>query len=127
MRLFNNMQYLEKFPVKNVHYSYSINFEGDHIDYDIPNDVEKVLWYYTEDDPCEYCNCGNTMHVIVSMNNGNYALLESWSGCLTYEPDEMDSKITFANSFDDLYDFCLTDNLRERYDKQKIMEPQNIE
>ena len=79
------------------------------------SDIKNVVFSFTghkDGDVCNHCGYGDTVFIIVRFNDNKYGMFEYWSGCITFDENEEDAFLHIANDFDDLYDYCMTDAIR---------------
>jgi hypothetical protein len=91
------------------------------------NDIVKIVKILDSNDDkfsgklatncCPHCGYGEDQYIIVEFNGNVMGLIRKWSGCLTYDETEVDLQIELAQGMVNLYNYVLTDWLREIFDR----------
>jgi hypothetical protein len=105
---------------------YSLTFSGEKVYTlkDLNKFIDHVHWkyIYSEDDQntedsCPHCRYGSRIWYIAFLKDGNYAFIDLWDGCASYDAN---GSIIFSNSLEDIKYMCMDDIQREQYINYKM-------
>lgn len=111
-----------------IEIKYSLNYLGEK-NYTLNlviNSIDKIIFVYGDFDlmddlereniGCRYCGNGEYILYVVLLNDNKYALLDLWTGCLTYGSH---GNVIISESPEDLENMCMTNTQRNIYNENR--------